>query len=85
MAANQGNNQRKDQEDRKKGRRLTIQGLFILFLISTLMFLFPFPNWSIELADWMFSSETQALLKGGLGMGLVLASGIGWWAAKYGD
>ena len=85
MAANQGNNQRKDQQDRKDGRRWTIQGLFILFFISTLMFLFPFPAWSIELANWCFEDTTQSLLRGMIAMGLLLASIVGWWAARYGD
>ncbi|MHA2065394.1 MAG: hypothetical protein ACXABY_13545, partial [Candidatus Thorarchaeota archaeon] len=70
MAANQGNTQRKEQQDRKDGRRWTIQGLFILFFISTLMFLFPFPNWSVELANWMFAETTQSLLRGMIAMGL---------------
>jgi hypothetical protein len=78
-------NQRKDQDDRKKGRRLTIQGLFIMYLISTLMFLFPFPEWSIDLANWMFSKEAQATIAGMVGMTLVLGAVVGWWAARYGD
>ena len=87
MARPQGgtDSSRKEQLERKAGRRITVQVLFIINAVLLVVLLTPLGDMASYITEALFGQNWLFMFKGMAIVGAIGINAVGWWAAKMGD